>query len=378
VRDSKIYCTQKGMDSLLPWESMLSEESIAELNSATADSKYRWDKWDYTFVGAAGVIASLIDYLLVGIPKKMTYGGGEREGSPITAFLKKKINSENGTDTWFAEWARTLEGLCKVPYDRVGNSGIAGISGQTHRLQTLGHDPILGMVFGVLDILRGTVTAFSYDHLSGKHSFKVRALDEQASSNLIEIVLRQLGHLISDVGTEKGIPAPLFTLFQGFNIPSPFSPKGRTIGEIARWMYTNGYDLRHFITMGIAPAMIEIVLRAYIMLRQYSETGDAQFMLADNPKYRCMLLTSHAIACAGNAGKIALMQGNPLAINYAEWLALVRYLAPSLKYWIFDRATMHLAHIQKVNEAGWDELCKTTDKLLTEVCGRSYSAIELR
>jgi len=39
-----------------------------------------------------------------------------------------------------------------------------------------------------------------------------------------------------------------------------------------------------------------------------------------------MLLMAHGIATLGNMGKITLMPGNPLAINYAQWMALIRYL----------------------------------------------------
>jgi hypothetical protein len=50
------------------------------------------------------------------------------------------------------------------------------------------------------------------------------------------------------------------------------------------------------------------------------------------------------------------MQGNPLAINYAEWLALIRYLIPSLKHWIFDKQLLKIEHMSKINEENWNEL----------------------
>lgn len=62
-----------------------------------------------------------------------------------------------------------------------------------------------------------------------------------------------------------------------------------------------------------------------------------------------MLLSAHAIACAGNAGKIILMDGNPLAFNYAEWIALTRYLLPSIKYWLLDKHRIKFENFVKVN-----------------------------
>jgi hypothetical protein len=212
-----------------------------------------------------------------------------------------------------------------------------------------------------------TITGFSYDNLTHIHTgIQANVLSNLEPVGLIEAILCQLGHLISDVATPMGLPAPFMTLIQGINIGS-IGEKGRTVGEIARWMYLNGYDFRHFLVSGITPAVIEIVLRAYIMLKHYSEYGETRFNLASHPKYRTMLLIAHSIATLGNAGKIALMQGNPLAINYAEWMALIRYLIPSLKYWIFDQNKLRMEHLRHINATGWNDLLQSSDQLLATV-----------
>jgi len=381
VRQSQVYCLANKADYSLPWESFLSGNDLELLKNEDYGLQYKWDKWDYIFVGAAGVIASLTDYLLVGLPKDINYLGKfpQNDKSKITEFLKSKIDSTKGADSWFADFARACEKICKVPYDSAmeATGGLGGMHPKTHRLQSFGHDPILGLVFGILDIYRGTMTGFSYDRLAGVHSFTVKQMTEGNGVSLLEALLTQLGHLVSDVGTSQGVPPPFFGLFQGINIPAPMSEKGRTIGEVARWMYLNGFDLRHFITQGITPAVIEIILRAYIMIRHYSEKGEVKFVLADNPKYRSMLLSAHAIACAGNAGKIALYQGNPLAINYSEWLALTRYLVPSLKYWIFDKRNLQLAHYQKINDDAWSELTFSGTALLEKVYAETLEVVQL-
>jgi hypothetical protein len=193
---------------------------------------------------------------------------------------------------------------------------------------------------------------------------------------LIEAILRQIGHLLSDVATPMGLPAPFMTLFQGLNIGS-VGERSRTVGELARWMYLNGYDFRHFLVSGLTPTVIEIVLRAYLMVRHYVEHGETKVLLASHPKYRSMLLTAHAIAAAGNAGKIALMQGNPLAINQAEWMAFVRYLVPSLKYWVFDRARLKRAHLEHLNEQGWQALEGQVSMALRGIAAREFPLIVL-
>ncbi|MFB2969046.1 hypothetical protein ACE1CD_08740 [Aerosakkonema sp. BLCC-F183] len=372
VRQCQIYALQQQLDPLAPYEAFLTEADLKKLQNESYDAQYAWDKWDYIFVGASGVLAALTDFMLVKIPATMTSGEYSGQiGSPLTAWLKQ-YNIKKADD-WFAQWARYLEEVCKVPYD--DRKLIAGMYPQSHRFQSLGHDPVLGFIFGVLDIMRGTITGFSYDKLTGMHNLDIKFVQNSQPVGLIEAILKQIGHLISDVATPMGLPAPFMTLVQGINAGS-FGEKGRTLGELSRWMYLNGYDFRHFLVSGITPAVIEIVLRGYIMLRHYSEHGETKFILNDHPKYRSMLLVAHSIAALGNAGKIALMQGNPLAFNLAEWMALIRYLLPSVKYWVFDEHRLRLEHMERINEAGWNELLQNSEKIV-EIIASESSAIDL-
>jgi hypothetical protein len=385
VQQCTAYDRQHGLDPLLPYEAFLTEADLAQLRAESYDAQYRWDRWDYLFVGASGVLAALTDYLLVRIPQTLhtgTYAG--QRGSPLTAWIKQyDMRAPAGHTDWFAEWARDLEARCRVPYDAMSVAGsdglqqIPGMFAKSHRFQSLGHDPVLGFVFGILDIMRGTMTGFSYDHLRGTHTFLQAAVDsDREPIGLILALLRHIGHLLSDVATPMGLPAPFMTLLQGLNIGS-FGEKGRTIGQLARWMYLNGYDCRHFLVSGLTPAVIDIVLRAYVMVRHYVEHSETKFLLGSHPKYRSILLTAHGIAAAGNAGKIALMQGNPLAINQAEWMAFIRYLIPSLKYWVFDRARLKRAHLERLNDQGWQALEDQMTSVLSVVAQQEFPQIAL-
>jgi hypothetical protein len=374
VQQCQIYDLQNGLDPLAPYEVFLTEADLQLLanEKKSYDAQFAWDKWDYLFVGASGMLAALTDVLLVGTPKT----------SPLTAWMKDfNTTAKAGQTDWFSQWARDLEKACKVPYDDQPTG--MGMYPKSHRFQSLGHDPVLGFVFGVLDIMRGTVTGFSYDKLTGLHSFATHTVPKFAThitpSNvlikLIEAILIQLGHLISDVATPSGLPAPFMTLIQGINIGS-FGEKERSVGQVARWMYLNGYDLRHFITSGITPAAVEIVLRAYIMLRHYSEHGEVKFDLASHLKYRSMLLMAHGVATAANAGKVVLTK-NPLAVNYAEYMAFIRYLIPSLKYWLFDKQHLRLEHMEKINESEWNDLLDNSDRLLGAIARTNFPVITL-
>nr|WP_290223661.1 hypothetical protein [Trichocoleus desertorum] len=373
VRNCQVYSLRSGLDPLAPYEAFLTQADLKRLQDESYDAQFKWDKWDYMFVGASGILAALTDYFLVGIPQTIKTGEyAGQVGNSLTAWLKKYDTTRS--DDWFAQWAQNLSDICKVPYDN--QDLIGGMNPKSHRFQSLGHDPVLGFVFGVLDILRGTITGFSYDKITQTHSWVCQTVPAHQSIGLIKAVLKHIGHLISDVATPMGLPAPFMTLVQGINLGS-FGENQRTVGEVARWMYLNGYDFRHFLVSGLTPAVVEIVLRAYIMLRHYSEHGEVKFDLASHPKYRSMLLAAHSIATLGNAGKIALMQGNPLAINQAEWMALIRYLIPSIKYWMFDEHRLRLEHMQRINDAGWDELLQNSDRLLGIVAQTESQIITL-
>ncbi len=391
VRQTRTFAVSYGLDPLAPFDVFLGEEDFGRLKRESYKASLRWDKWDYFFVYSSGMLAALTDYLLVRIPKTILTGEyiGQK-GSPLTEWVKKYNTNSGESEGWFADWARNLEKTCKTPYDAQDAvfgeefDHIPGMGGRSHRLQSFGHDPVLGFVFGVLDILRGTVTGFSYDNLTGTHSpfqgevySPLPAADMQERIvRLIEAILKHIGHLISDVATPMGLPSPFMTLFQGINVGS-FGEKGRTAGELARWMYFNGYDLRHFVVSGVTPLVIEITLRAYIMIRHYSEHGETKVMVAQSPKYRSMLLAAHGVAAAANAGKVALYQGNPFAINQAEWMAFLRYLFPHMKYWMFDRSRLKLEHMDSINESNWDELTLNSGRLLEQVAARDWDVVRL-
>ena len=144
VQQCQIYDLQNGLDPLAPYEVFLTEADLQLLanKKKSYDAQFAWDKWDYLFVGASGMLAALTDVLLVGTPQT----------SPLTKWLKNfNTTAKAGQTDWFSQWARDLEKACKVPYDA---QTMAGMSGSTHRFQSLEHDPVLGFVgYSTLDLL---------------------------------------------------------------------------------------------------------------------------------------------------------------------------------------------------------------------------------
>jgi hypothetical protein len=113
---------------------------------------------DYVIVGISGVVASLLDFLIVKIPKDINYlNKYQQEGSNFTGWLRTLGIDEYGELNSFLKWC---EDVCKVPYDQSINPNVKGFNPKTHRLLSLGHDPLFGLIFGILDILNGTMTTF--------------------------------------------------------------------------------------------------------------------------------------------------------------------------------------------------------------------------
>lgn len=333
------------LDPLGALDRLVTEEMASQMDRESFEALLRWDSFDVAVVGAAGVLASVTDFFLVGLPSG-------RAAGPLTRWMKS-YDTTSSPDV-VAKVARALEARCKVPYDTLrGSEPILGMSGRTHRFQTLGHDPVLGFVFGVLDILRGTVTGFSYDKLRSFHvGICMDSPSGQVSSNMVEAFLTQLGHLLSDVATPAGLPAPLMTILQSFNHGS-FGKDGKTLAEVARRMYTQGYDLRHFLGTGVSAGVSHAVLHGLLGLRAVCEGSACP---ACHPlKERRMFLAAHSLAALGNAGKVALHQGNPLAVNQAEWMAVFTLLGPSLRDFVFHDE-LELQHMNDLLKYGWQEL----------------------
>lgn len=305
-----------------------------------------WDRADYSVVALAAALAVAADVLVVKTPKT----------SMLTKFMKGY--DARTADDPLGRALRLLEKKCKVPFDTSkGSDGqrISGMYAKAHRFMTLGHDPVLRIIFGVRDNMDGTATGFAYDHAGQTHSCfheAVPGADEDVK--LIAAALRQIGHLLSDVATPMGLPAPFMTLLQGLNVGS-FGEKERTVGEIARLMYVEGYDLRHYLAFGTVPGIVEIVLRAYIMLRHYSEHGAMPEDVTSTPKYRLMLKVAHGITTLGNATKVACMGGDPLAINVAEWQALARYVLPDVAYAIAAQGRTVADRVERQATKRWEQ-----------------------
>ena len=327
---------------------------------ADFDAEHRLDALEWCLCGASGLLAALADVFLIQTPRVPGFfGGASTAGGPLANWIRERVNA-----TMSPAEVRRLEREYWVPYDASTSHGlgqqVTGLCPANHRFHSLGHDPILGWIFGVKDILAGTFTAID------KHGKWVQQAAGSGDplgkvTGLFEAIGRQFGHLHSDVTSSAGLPAPLLPLLQLFQF-GKFGKQEYTLGQVAREMYRCGYDFRHFLAMSVSPLLIEVLVRLGYFAKRLSEGYSLLEAIpfeipsgGPKPKLRTMLFTAHLIASAANAGKVTIGQ-NLLMVNHPQWVALFRYLVPQLKWVLFEKEVERSRFVQAALDEQWDEV----------------------
>ena len=324
-------------------ESIFSAEELRE-NSAAIQRMNRefnmlhhLDKYDVAISAAAGLLAAAVDILLVGIPQKTPDGLSAGKLSDfIRAEFDKKFPEEEMTKLANSK-------VSKVPYDAQDNRhtsiNVDGLSAYYHRLLSLGHDPLLGFVFGVADILTGRMTTIDK---SGKIVSQVMEVyADRKESDVFAALAKQIIHFKSDITTSMGLPAPLMSLFNLLQFGS-IGEEELTIAEIVQGMYYEGYDFIHFCSMSVPVMLAEVVVRLGYAFKRIKEGYSIKDSIPvslnrdKHPKLATMLFIGQAGAAAINAGKVYFTK-NPMAINYPQWIAFAKYSYSQLKWALLQK-----------------------------------------
>ena len=309
------------------------------------------DTLDWGIAGIAGVLAALVDIFFVKMPQCKLTG---HEGGKLSNYVKDKLRN-----MYSPQEQKALEDEFPVPYDPSTSKDlkipVSGLGPRTHRFQSLGHDPILGFFYGVRDIIRGKFTGIDK---TGKIIIQ-RIPDAEQGIGLFSAILKQIGHLKSDVGTAAGLPAPFMPLLQLLQFGNI---DGKTIGELSRLMYAQGYDFGHFLAMGIPVIMIEIIVRGLYFAKRLYEGHSIKdsipfdaFRKTKLPKLQTMLFTAHTIATSINAWKAYVMH-NPLALNLPQWQMFALYSYRQLKWVLFENPIEQKALVQDMLDGHWDKI----------------------
>lgn len=144
------------LESLFTEEELRSNElAIHQLNEEFS-TVHRLDAFDVSIAALAGLVGAAVDILLVGIPTKTPEG---LKGGPLANYVRDYFDKKFPEEE-MKKLANSK--VSKVPYDAQDNRHttirVEGLSAYYHRLLQLGHDPLLGFIFGVADILTGRMT----------------------------------------------------------------------------------------------------------------------------------------------------------------------------------------------------------------------------
>ena len=298
---------------------------------------HRLDIYDVTISAVAGMVAAAVDIILVGIPQKTPSGlSAGTLSNYIRSEFEKRFPEEE-----MEKLANSK--VSKVPFDAQDNRHtteyVEGLSACYHRLLSLGHDPLLGFVVGVIDILTGRMTTIDK---SGRIVSQIMEnYTDRKEINVFSALAKQIIHFKSDITTSMGLPVPLMALFNLLQFGS-IGEEEQTIADIVQGMYYEGYDFIHFCSMSVPAMLVELVVRLGYAIRRIKEgykvkdSIPASLNREKYPKLSTMLFIGHAAASAINAGKVYFTQ-NPMAINYPQWVAFAKYSFTQLKWVLLQK-----------------------------------------
>ena len=343
--------TGHNLDELFTAEELKENElAIQELNR-DYNAIHKLDAFDIGIAAVAGLVGALVYILLVGIPSK-TYDG-LKAGSLsnyIRDYFDKKFPEEE-----MKKLANSK--VSKVPFDAQDNRHtkicVEGLSAYYHRMLQLGHDPILGFIFGVADILNGTMTTVDKQ---GKVVCQVMEnYANRTEADVFSALCKLVIHFKSDMTTSMGLPVPLMCLFNFLQFGN-VGEEELTIAEIVQGMYYEGYDFIHFCSMSVPTMLTEVIIRLGYAIKRIKEGNRIKDSIPfslnreKHPKLATMLFIGHSAAVAVNAGKVAFTE-NPMAINYPQWIAFAKYSYSQLKWGIFNNPKLRDKYVLgKINE----------------------------
>ena len=358
-------------------EALFTEDELRENAAAVAalneeyDQLHHLDPLDVTITAGAGLLAAAVDILLVGIPEK--FPGGLKAG-PLSDYMRDYFDRRYPPEE-MEKLANSK--VSKVPYDAQDNRNTAvrieGLSAYYHRLLSLGHDPLLGLVFGTSDILAGKMTTI--DKAGRVVSQSMECYTGRKEVDVFVALAKQILHFKSDVTTSMGLPAPLMGLFNLMQFGS-IGEYEQTVAEIAQGMYFEGYDFIHFCSMSVPVAIVEVVVRlcyAFKRMKEGVPLKDAIPLSTSrdkNPKLSTMLFVAHCAATAVNAGKVAFTK-NPMAINYPQWIAFGKYSYQQLKWAALTKPTQRDAYVRRAIEGDLCKMYEGIDLLFGEMCSEA-------
>ena len=337
-------------DIMSPIEIQSAFEELDEINQEFSRKTSIVNKTDLTFLAIATALQVTKSLIFPYVAEKFDYGksfdSDERLDHNDKSIVKahRKANDEykekklkkNGTGYW-------INILYQAPaYDITAGSKELGINmgGKAHRMYTLGHDPVLGWIFGTANILTDTITFNSFhtnrvirqDPITKKkkmiitpevvpmgmlfqESYEMAKADKL---NLPAAIFAQAQHLKADEFTKMGLPIPLLS-----SINEDFASK----------LYKENYDAlclaRDVKIVGASFIVSKIIDMIIVLLHGLFRNEEDKDLF--EVRTRKILLISNSIASTSTIINTAITK-NPKNLDIGSLLNTVTHLFSDLRF----------------------------------------------
>lgn len=317
------------------------EQLQKEINDDFAKKTSIINKIDLSFLAIATALQVTKSLLFPLVAQKVGYGESfdkearlkendksiiDEEKRARNEYRDKKLGQGNESGEWIEFLYRT------PPYDITKGSPAINFNmeGMYHRIHTLGHDPILGWIFGTMNILTDTVTFDSFATYKVARNPMMITPDrvplislfsqtvEKSKEGLLNLpaaLVAEKIHLKSDEFTKCGLPIPIL---------ETFAP------EFAGKLYKNQYDAlcfsRDLKVIGTSAAIsmfIDMIIGLVHALYYNKEKDGTKDMF--EIRTRKILLISNAIASTSNIIYTAVTK-NPKNLDIGGLLVTISHL----------------------------------------------------
>lgn len=280
---------------------------------------------DIAFLFVATAMQCARIYIVNNLTKIENAGQGNRNEHFLHDMQKKILqNFDNGTvsgaERYYAPLNQIITGR-GVPYDATGylDENFKLFRGANHRFATLGHDPILGMIFGTANILTNTITCVSTPIITTNHVVydvnmknpRIAAfapttitlmkaserLDSDVSS-VVAAVIKQVIHIGTDLYTPCGI-----------NFPGANLLLSKSNAETLTKYISTGDLVKIGASAGVATLINTIISTVHMLMYDESKIFSRDVY---SVKTRKIILYSNLIATSSN---VVWVGGNVAAGN---------------------------------------------------------------
>lgn len=268
------------------FDALLPPEAVQEIDRAFSRSVERkpWIRWDdHIAVGAAGLAGGLFDLFL-------------NHGMLHRAELHSAI-----------------------PHPRHAIDFPLG--GGDHRVVGGGHDLFRFaearqmLIDGKFEALfRGHYTKATFYRYRGE-TFPYDKIPEESAT------IALLTHWVADFFSSRSLPLPGWSFL---------TQRDGGVADFAIQAYRSGLNLRSLLSNFSGVLLTGTILRLYVYVRQFVETGRIDRFLWKDVRYQEMCLVAQAINLLLNLGKVAVTQ-NVFALNPVAIMAVVRHAIPVVR-----------------------------------------------